>query len=258
MARSMPAKRLAGAIGWFQQSWPRIAGALLALGLHGAAIYVLLPSASDRALSGVDGAGAFDVAATITLESGDLFTQSAQAASPSARAEQQTAPKPKRQEPADVKTKPEALQESETETIEPQKPEAPQEKQETRPKEATQEKPLTQVATASAEAQDEQQAAAAAARRSKAWSRYETELYTTLERHKVKPRVRKNADVFLQITIASSGELVSRSVLRSSGVPELDGAALASLERARPFPPVPPEIGTGALTLTVPFQYRTR
>ena len=74
----------------------------------------------------------------------------------------------------------------------------------------------------------------------------------------MKPQVRKNADVIAQITVAPSGDLLSSSLLRSSGVPELDGAAVASLKRAAPFPRVPPEFGAGPLTLIVPFFYRVR
>ena len=108
-----------------------------------------------------------------------------------------------------------------------------------------------------AEAQDAQQAALAnAARRSRFWSLYQTELYSAIERHKVHSG--KVGDVLLQVTIAQSGQLLDCAVIKSSGVPELDRAALAALERAAPSPPIPTDVSSGPLTLAVPFRFRTR
>jgi protein TonB len=62
----------------------------------------------------------------------------------------------------------------------------------------------------------------------------------------------------LQLTVAPSGQLLDRAVLQSSGVPQLDRAAITALERAAPFPPLPPELSSTPLTFTVPFRFRTR
>ncbi|MDM9625990.1 TonB family protein [Rhizobium sp. S152] len=49
--------------------------------------------------------------------------------------------------------------------------------------------------------------------------------------------------VRIRLTISSSGALSGLSVARSSGIPELDQAALDSIRRAAPFPPLPAEWG---------------
>ena len=118
---------------------------------------------------------------------------------------------------------------------------------------------MSQTASVATAAQEEQQAASAlAARRNRLWSAFQIEVYSALERHKIKPRVGRVGEVLLQITVAPSGELVSHEVLKSSGVAELDKAAVASMERAAPFPAIPPEVSSQPLTLIVPFHYRMR
>jgi TonB family protein len=53
-------------------------------------------------------------------------------------------------------------------------------------------------------------------------------------------------------------EILSRAILQSSGSKLLDDAALASLERAAPFPPLPHSVASGPLELQVPFRFITR
>ena len=114
-----------------------------------------------------------------------------------------------------------------------------------------------QMASVASEAQEAQRASAAeAARRSQLWSLYQNEIYSLLERHKV--HVAKYGDVLLTITIAPSGKLLSRTVAQSSGIAEIDGAAIAALEHSAPFPPIPPDVSSGPLTLSVPFRFRVR
>jgi periplasmic protein TonB len=106
---------------------------------------------------------------------------------------------------------------------------------------------------------DAQRAAAAlAAQRNELLSAYAITVHAAVERHKLKPRLRQGGQVLVQITIAPSGELLSQSVVQGSGLPALDGAAIASLRQAAPFPRIPPEVSSGPLTLTVPFHYNTR
>lgn len=100
----------------------------------------------------------------------------------------------------------------------------------------------------------ERAAAAEAARRTKLWSAYQSELYEALERFKMDPRSHQAGEVLLDITIAPSGQLLASSILKSSGVPELDRAALASLKRTH-FPPIPSNVSAGSYRVTVPFQY---
>lgn len=116
---------------------------------------------------------------------------------------------------------------------------------------------VTQMASAASNPQDEQIAARAlAARRIKLWSAYQVEIHAAVERAKTRPYTGRVADVLVSVTIAPSGQLLSCSVAKSAGVPELDQAAMTSVERAAPFPPIPREVSAAPLTLTVPFEYR--
>jgi protein TonB len=246
-------------------NWPRLTGVALALCLHGGVFYSLVQRSGPDALAEGNGDADLTVVATVSLDSGDLFTQSAQEAAVDANASQAARlPDLDKQEPDQPEKKIEVPRNAQTETPKPDETSPPQETppEPERPSPEVappgQQKSVTQMASVAAEAQEEQRAAAAIARRNKSWSSYETELYSMLERHKVKPHAAKTGDVLLLITIAPSGQLLSRAVANSSGVPELDGAAIAALERSAPFPPVPPDVSSGPLTLTVPFRFRTR
>ena len=80
----------------------------------------------------------------------------------------------------------------------------------------------------------------------------------TLERSKVNPRSTMSGTVLLKFTVGPRGELLSRTVQRSSGSKVLDDAAMAALDRAAPFPPLPQEIASGPLEVQVPFRFITR
>ena len=80
----------------------------------------------------------------------------------------------------------------------------------------------------------------------------------TLERSKVNPRSTMSGTVLLKFTVGPKGELLSRTVQRSSGSKVLDDAAMAALDRAAPFPPLPQEIASGPLEVQVPFRFITR
>ena len=47
-------------------------------------------------------------------------------------------------------------------------------------------------------------------------------------------------------------------MLQSSGSKVLDDAAMAALDRAAPFPPMPQEIARGRCEVQVPFRFVTR
>lgn len=79
-----------------------------------------------------------------------------------------------------------------------------------------------------------------------------------LEQHKEYPRRarirREQGTVLLRVAFVPGGDLLTYSVQRSSGHPELDRAAEAMLKRAQPFPPNP----TGAretLEVMVPVSF---
>ena len=80
----------------------------------------------------------------------------------------------------------------------------------------------------------------------------------TLERSKVNPRSTMSGTVLIKFTVGPKGDLISRTVQQSSGSKILDDAAMAALDRAAPFPPLPQEIATGPLEVQVPFRFITR
>lgn len=83
-------------------------------------------------------------------------------------------------------------------------------------------------------------------------------LRKTLERSKVNPRSRESGTVMIRFTVGPTGELISRQVEKSSGSKLLDDAAMAALERAAPFPPMPQDIARGPIEVQVPFRFITR
>lgn len=63
-----------------------------------------------------------------------------------------------------------------------------------------------------------------------------------------------SATVRVRLTIGSSGSLSGLSVVRSSGVPELDRAVVDGVRRASPFPPLPSEWGKPSWSFTQEVQ----
>jgi protein TonB len=47
-------------------------------------------------------------------------------------------------------------------------------------------------------------------------------------------------------------------VVKSSGNKVLDDAAIASVEKASPFPPIPSEVNRDHMELSVPFRFSVR
>jgi protein TonB len=89
-------------------------------------------------------------------------------------------------------------------------------------------------------------------------SAYLGQLRNRLERAKVNPRSRVTGTVVVRFTVASSGVVISREVATSSGSKVLDDAAVASLDRASPFPPFPTGVDQEPVVISVPFRFLTR
>lgn len=87
---------------------------------------------------------------------------------------------------------------------------------------------------------------------------YMGEVAKKLQRSKVNPRSTSSGTVLLGFTLDARGEILSHTIIQSSGSKLLDDAAVASLERAAPFPPMPGEVSSGPLELQVPFRFVTR
>jgi len=89
-------------------------------------------------------------------------------------------------------------------------------------------------------------------------SAYRGRLFSHISRKKVNPRSRQSGTVVVRFTVGPQGELISREITASSGSKLLDDAAMASIDRAAPFPPMPSEASNEPLVVSVPFKFSVR
>lgn len=98
---------------------------------------------------------------------------------------------------------------------------------------------------------------ASAARSAAAVSNYPGKIISKLRRALRFPKgTRKSGEVRVQFKVAQNGRASSIRVVRSSGDKRLDAAAIATVKRAAPFPPIPPKAGRRSWTFTVPLAFR--
>jgi len=87
-------------------------------------------------------------------------------------------------------------------------------------------------------------------------------LVAHLQRHKRYPAGAQSrgeqGTVVLSFSMDRNGHVLSRSVARSSGVPELDQEVLAMIQRAQPLPAFPPAMPQARMSLTVPIRFNVR
>lgn len=79
-----------------------------------------------------------------------------------------------------------------------------------------------------------------------------------VQRSKVNPRSRRTGTVVVKFTIGTDGALLSKNVISSSGTEVLDRAAISALDRASPFPPIPPDVSAAPMTFTQSFRFVVR
>ncbi|MBY0338389.1 MAG: TonB family protein, partial [Acetobacteraceae bacterium] len=91
---------------------------------------------------------------------------------------------------------------------------------------------------------------------------YVAQLLAALERHKSYPaeacQRRAEGTALLRFRLRRDGTVIAFRVERSSGDALLDGAVVTMIERASPFPPLPPELPGEAIELTVPVRFALR
>jgi protein TonB len=61
----------------------------------------------------------------------------------------------------------------------------------------------------------------------------------------------------VRFKVNAAGELIEREIATSSGKKVLDDAALASIEKSAPFPPMPKGLNE-TIELSVPFRFTVR
>ncbi len=88
---------------------------------------------------------------------------------------------------------------------------------------------------------------------------YEQVLARWIDRFKIYPPVarrrREEGQVLVRVRIARSGRLLGESLARSTEYPMLDRAALDSVRRAAPFPPLPEDLAGETREFLVPFVF---
>ena len=89
-------------------------------------------------------------------------------------------------------------------------------------------------------------------------SAYRGRLFQHISKKKVNPRSKFAGTAIVRFTVAPSGELISREIAESSGSKILDDAAVASIDRAAPFPAMPEQAGDEPLVVSVPFKFSVR
>ena len=62
--------------------------------------------------------------------------------------------------------------------------------------------------------------------------------------------------VKIHFVVGRDGHLVDRSVKDTSGVPAIDATAMAMLDRAQPFPPMPTVLDGTEMAFNVPIRFR--
>jgi periplasmic protein TonB len=118
-----------------------------------------------------------------------------------------------------------------------------------------------QVATLEQETTVEEQQSSGQARSggdTTAQSAYLGELSSRLERSKISPRSGIVGTVVVHFVVDAFGNVVSREVSVSSGHKILDDVAVASIDKAAPFPPMPKGLNRNQIDVSVPFRFSVR
>lgn len=89
-------------------------------------------------------------------------------------------------------------------------------------------------------------------------SAYLGKLRTHLERSKINPRTNYIGTAVVRFKVSSAGELLSREIVTSSGNKVLDDAAIASVEKGSPYPPIPDSVNRDHIEISVPFRFSIR
>lgn len=140
-------------------------------------------------------------------------------------------------------------------------PEQEQVTREPEPEEVKEAKPEQMAAVEQTEVPVEERHAAGAKQSGgdiTALSAYRGKLFSHILKKKVNPRSREVGTVIVRFTVSPQGELISREIATSSGSKVLDDAAVASIDRAAPFPAMPAEASAEPLVVSVPFKFSVR
>jgi TonB family protein len=89
---------------------------------------------------------------------------------------------------------------------------------------------------------------------------WQKELIAHLNKHKRYPagRERKNVEILIGFVLDRMGHVLSESLVKGSGDPAFDEAALAMVRRSDPVPQPPPAVADEGLSFTLPVIFRVK
>jgi periplasmic protein TonB len=89
---------------------------------------------------------------------------------------------------------------------------------------------------------------------------WQKELVAHFDKHKRYPsdRSRQSAEVLVNFELDRTGHILSTSIVRGSGDPSFDEAALAMIRRSDPVPQPPPLVADEGLNFTLPVIFRVK
>jgi protein TonB len=89
---------------------------------------------------------------------------------------------------------------------------------------------------------------------------WQKQLVAHLDRHKRYPaqRQQKTAEILIGFVLDRTGHVLSTSVVKASGDPAFDEAALAMIRRSDPVPQPPPLVADEGLNFTLPVIFRVK
>jgi periplasmic protein TonB len=238
----------------------RIAAILLSLLIHASIGYAMLPHLQDTDVQAMDVGKGMDVVLVQGSESNDSAMKG-EASETREQAEitpMQAAPPPpppkekKPDELRDVVSSPESAVEQEV--VKTDEPPPPPDTPPPPPETARMINQPAQVAVVEAVQSSGQSAGGNA----QAFGRYMNQINERVQKAKRNPLVREIGTVVLRYTIGLDGQILSKEIATSSGSKSLDDAATEALDRAAPFPPIPPDVSVKPLAFTQPFKFIVR
>lgn len=89
-----------------------------------------------------------------------------------------------------------------------------------------------------------------------AFNNYVGKVRRRVIRSQVQVKGRDRGKAVVSFVVRADGQISGLRVSQSSGLPAVDKAALASVQRAAPFPKIPAETGVSTWSIVVPLSYR--
>jgi periplasmic protein TonB len=89
---------------------------------------------------------------------------------------------------------------------------------------------------------------------------WQKELIAHLDKHKRYPpeRSQKSAEILISFALDRMGHVLSASIVKGSGDPAFDQAALAMVRKSDPVPPPPPLVADEGLNFTLPVIFKVK